>query len=392
MQPPWLSTLLAQRLKWWAETHPNVYADNLVPIPDKYRDDTTNDLTHAAIDWFKFHWCAVARTNTTGAPRKINGEMILTPTKRGGSDIDVVHEGRVIKCEIKCKATGDTLKDHQFKEYLRITKAGGLYIVVPDMPTLAHWWQRYTQSLQSGTYPLHPDGSPIQPVITPPRHRTPKGDVIPSEIPTLDQWRQSDEGKAAKQSALARKAPKPSLSENIEYARFGTAPPYVKHSGENRRSMEDLERAKRCFEFQGYKVLMLQQPTENDPNGKAIYYRMKGEVKEYKRLPVGHTRIGDYIYKDGKLVEDIKINPDGGYTTTIHQAEQFCIPAFIISRGDEVYVVDTKFNVSDYKIDHYVRLVKWMMQAKGGTRKVLGGVCDFPGGFVNSRHRVFTII
>lgn len=110
-----------------------------------YTDQTTNGLTGGVYDYLKFSGHYVNRVNSQGQMRKIKGKMQFTQgtSNQGTADLDAIIYGKPVKIEIKCKATGDRMRKDQLKEQKRIEAAGGLYIIVTDMPSFVKWYKEF---------------------------------------------------------------------------------------------------------------------------------------------------------------------------------------------------------------------------------------------------------
>ncbi len=120
-----------------------------------YSDQTTNKLTTAVCDWLKYSGHYVNRINTQGQARveKIEcfGGKIIEKTRysygttnRGTADVDSIINGKPVKIEVKCAATGDKVTKEQLEEKDRIERAGGIYIFVMDMPGFVQWYKEFT--------------------------------------------------------------------------------------------------------------------------------------------------------------------------------------------------------------------------------------------------------
>lgn len=125
--------------------HPNFPA---AYIPKQtYRDDTSNGLTRSIVDWLRLEGWQAERVNSVGSVRKINGEMRWTPTngQRGTADISATIQGRSVKIEVKCKATGDRYQSEDQKAYQReVETAGGVYIIAKEFTGFMEWYYQFT--------------------------------------------------------------------------------------------------------------------------------------------------------------------------------------------------------------------------------------------------------
>lgn len=128
------------------------------PIKETYKDNTSNGLTKCVIDFITIKGFHAERINSTGAikdSRKTSKdvlgnirtigsvEWIKSTTQKGTSDISATIQGRSVKIEIKCKATGDDIQSEAQKEYQRqIENAGGTYIIIKTFEEFYNWWNR----------------------------------------------------------------------------------------------------------------------------------------------------------------------------------------------------------------------------------------------------------
>lgn len=121
-----------------------------------YTDATSNGLTKCVIDYIKLRGFHAERINSTGAikdnrktSKDVLGnirtigsvEWIKSTTQKGTADISATIQGRSVKIEIKCKATGDRYQSEAQKEYQKqIESAGGTYIVVRTFEDFYNWF------------------------------------------------------------------------------------------------------------------------------------------------------------------------------------------------------------------------------------------------------------
>ena len=134
------------------EQHP----DFPYPIKPKYTDATTNALTKCVIDYITLRGFHAERINSTGAIkdkrttstdvlgniRTVGSvEWIKSTTQSGTADISATIQGRSVKIEIKCKATGDNYQSEAQKEYQKqIENAGGVYLIVRTFEDFYNWF------------------------------------------------------------------------------------------------------------------------------------------------------------------------------------------------------------------------------------------------------------
>lgn len=128
------------------------------PIKSKYNDLTTNGLTKCVIDYIYFRGYHSERINSTGAIkdnrktstdvlgniRTIGGvQWIQSNTQSGTADISATIQGRAVKIEIKCKATGDHQQSESQKEYQKqIETSGGVYLIIRTFDDFYNWFNR----------------------------------------------------------------------------------------------------------------------------------------------------------------------------------------------------------------------------------------------------------
>lgn len=126
------------------------------PIKEKYTDANTNALTKCVIDYIILRGFHAERINSTGAikDRRVTSkdvlgnirtigsvEWIKSTTQSGTADISATIQGRSVKIEIKCKATGDRYQSEAQKVYQKqIENAGGTYIVVRTFEEFYNWF------------------------------------------------------------------------------------------------------------------------------------------------------------------------------------------------------------------------------------------------------------
>jgi hypothetical protein len=136
------------------QKHPNFP----FPIKPTYSDNTTNGLTKCVIDYITFRGFHAERINSTGAVkdnrttstdvlgnvRTIGSvQWIKSNTQTGTADVSATIQGRTVKIEIKCKATGDNQQSEAQKEYQKqIENAGGIYLIVRTFEDFYNWFNR----------------------------------------------------------------------------------------------------------------------------------------------------------------------------------------------------------------------------------------------------------
>lgn len=124
----------------------------------KYTDSNTNALTKCVIDYIVLRGQQAERINSTGAikdgrkttidvlgnSRTIGSiEWIKSTSQTGTSDISATIQGRSVKIEIKCKATGDNYQSEGQKVYQKqIESAGGTYLIVRTFDDFYKWFNR----------------------------------------------------------------------------------------------------------------------------------------------------------------------------------------------------------------------------------------------------------
>lgn len=142
--------------------HINYPKSLTLPIKS-YSDKTANGLTRCIIDFLKLSGWQAERINTTGRPidkrqvvtdavgkqRQIGSvEWIRSGSTPGSADISATIQGRSVKIEVKCKATGDNNQSAGQKLYQQhIEAAEGLYYIARDFESFYEW---YVQTFEEG--------------------------------------------------------------------------------------------------------------------------------------------------------------------------------------------------------------------------------------------------
>lgn len=137
--------------------HPS-FPVHCIAIP-KYNDKTTNGLTKSIIDFIVFRGGQAERISSTGRfidnrktfvdvigrKRTIGTAKWIRPnTTNGSSDISATIQGRAVKIEVKCKATGDRYQSAAQKSYQQaIEAAGGVYIIATDFQSFYEWYVKH---------------------------------------------------------------------------------------------------------------------------------------------------------------------------------------------------------------------------------------------------------
>jgi len=149
----WKEELLRAREQWYLKKYQGA-RDFGVPVPKRYRDDSSNDLLRSVYDWLKFNNCYVNRVNVQGQVRieKVplaNGlvrELVSWTrgtTNKGSSDLISLINNRFVAIEIKCKTTRDRIRSDQLKEKKRVEASGGIYLIVTDMSMFLEWYKLF---------------------------------------------------------------------------------------------------------------------------------------------------------------------------------------------------------------------------------------------------------
>lgn len=108
-----------------------------------YRDDTSNGLTKAIIDWLQVEGWQAERINSTGIQKRIKGNLKWIPTqgRKGTADISATIKGQSIKIEVKCAASGDRYQSsYQIAYQKEIEAAGGVYFIARDFTGFLEWY------------------------------------------------------------------------------------------------------------------------------------------------------------------------------------------------------------------------------------------------------------
>jgi hypothetical protein len=124
----------------------------------KYTDSDTNRLTKCVIDYIELRGYQAERINSTGAikdKRQTSTDVLgnirsvgsiewtKSTSQTGTSDISATIQGRSVKIEIKCKATGDNYQSEGQKVYQKqIEQAGGTYLLVRTFDDFYNWFNR----------------------------------------------------------------------------------------------------------------------------------------------------------------------------------------------------------------------------------------------------------
>lgn len=115
-----------------------------LPEP-KYTDKTANSLTKCVVDYIRLRGFQAERINTTGQQikRGDSTKWIKGSSQTGSADISATIQGRSVKIEIKCLATGDNYQSDEQKEYQRqIQAAGGVYLIVRTFTDFYKWFNK----------------------------------------------------------------------------------------------------------------------------------------------------------------------------------------------------------------------------------------------------------
>lgn len=126
------------------------------PIKPKYSDQTANGLTKCVIDYIELRGFQAERINSTG--RQIDGRVASTDVlgnvrtigsvkwikssgQIGTADISATIQGRSVKIEVKCEATGDKKQSQGQIEYQRqIEASGGTYLLIRTFEQFYNWF------------------------------------------------------------------------------------------------------------------------------------------------------------------------------------------------------------------------------------------------------------
>ncbi len=157
-----LSQLRQLAIECGRAKHPR-YPNHLTFPIKAYTDKNANGLTRCIIDFIRFKCGQAERISTTGRPidrRKIvtnvigqqhmigSIEWIPGTGTKGSADISSTIQGRSVKIEVKCKATGDNYQSAGQKLYQQhIEAAGGLYYIARDFQSFYDW---YFQTFEKG--------------------------------------------------------------------------------------------------------------------------------------------------------------------------------------------------------------------------------------------------
>lgn len=115
------------------------------PVKPTYTDKTTNGLTSAVIKYIQLRGFQAERINSTGQQVKTKqGEKwVYGSGQTGTADISATIQGRAVKIEIKCLATGDSIQSPAQKEYqAAIEQAGGVYLLIRTFEQFYNWFNK----------------------------------------------------------------------------------------------------------------------------------------------------------------------------------------------------------------------------------------------------------
>lgn len=121
------------------------------PVKPKFRDDTSNSLTGCVIAWIEINGGQAERINSTGRQVNTNGRQkwIKGTGTTGTADVSATIEGRSVKIEVKCDATGDRNQSKEQIEYQEaIEKAGGVYVIARNFSQFQKWHKEFTNGKQ----------------------------------------------------------------------------------------------------------------------------------------------------------------------------------------------------------------------------------------------------
>lgn len=394
----WQQNLRTRYEAWYALAYPSGFKDGFMTALKPHSDQSTADLTDAIKAWVKYSGGKIDNNSGLSSFRiekierrgGIEKRPKFNKMAKGRSDLTCAHVGNNIAIEIKCAATNDSSSPQQYNYYLDITtpnkitgKAPGLYIIAETMQGFVDWWMDYEESLKFGMFPLKVDGTPLQPVYDKPKEKKMDNKPLFSNdidgLPTLDEWRK---GQKEECSILSTpKVGKPKEVDKVLSAYIAAAPPYVR-DGANSTPLKEIDAYYHYFLAQGFKIAL--KP--------CIYYKLKPLPKIQKRVPKGY-RLKEWtlIDEQGFAAIEWKVLEDGTYqhlNNTENISEKFCIPDMIISKGDEVFVIDCKKDCNDFKLWQYAAKVRFIMEAKGDKRVVKTATVNHSAG---GRHHNFNI-
>lgn len=126
------------------------------PVRPKYNDNSTNGLTKCVIDYIRLKGFHAERINSTGSMRDNrktvidvigrsctvgSAKWIRGTTQPGTADLSATINGRSVKIEVKCSATGDKIQSKHQKAYQeQIEAAGGVYLIVRTFEEFFNWY------------------------------------------------------------------------------------------------------------------------------------------------------------------------------------------------------------------------------------------------------------
>lgn len=117
------------KVEYCQKNYPNYPKKYLKPTIYK---NSSNGLTDAICDFFKYIGGEAKRVNTMGVPRKVHGRFIWTKSNKaaGMADIVAIFKGLTIFIEVKFGR--DRMRPAQIEFARRVTENGGNYLIAKD--------------------------------------------------------------------------------------------------------------------------------------------------------------------------------------------------------------------------------------------------------------------
>ena len=106
----------------------------------RFNDQTSNDLTQAILAAFKVHGIFATRLDSKGTYNAALGKFIPSRQRKGMPDISaLLHNGKAVFVEVKCKATRDRLRPDQETTIAELKKNGAHVFIAQDFQSFWEW-------------------------------------------------------------------------------------------------------------------------------------------------------------------------------------------------------------------------------------------------------------
>lgn len=105
-----------------------------------FNDQTTNDLTTAILAAFKVQGIFATRLDSKGTYNATLGKFIPSRQRKGMPDISaLLHNGKAVFVEVKCKATRDRLRPDQEATITELKRNGAHVFIAQDFQSFWEW-------------------------------------------------------------------------------------------------------------------------------------------------------------------------------------------------------------------------------------------------------------